>query len=123
MRDQANFYDEKFKQMMKIAKFLTMNLNDQKGNKQKINQSKLKNCLFVTEKELAKKWLLRVSNIKSPVLEVKRDRNAFLSNLLKVLNDGVAKRCPGSKLGGICDPEDSLIFSNLTVSNLIKIIS
>ncbi|KAK2574952.1 hypothetical protein KPH14_008715 [Odynerus spinipes] len=73
LRDTTLMYDEQFNENMKIAKHLLKHLHD----KQEI--------------KLATKWLVRVNDIKSPSLEVKRSRNAFLYYLLKVLKETVLK--------------------------------
>ena len=43
---------------------------------------------------MATKWLIRVNNIKSSALEVKKHRNAFLSYLIEVLIDQVRSEYP-----------------------------
>ncbi|XP_015595376.1 uncharacterized protein LOC107267790 [Cephus cinctus] len=92
LKDIGLMYDEQFNKKMKIAKFLLKNLADKK------------------EMQLANKWLVRVSSIKSPVLEVKKNRNAFLSYVVKVLRDGVLRGCLESEPDAVCDPENSLAF-------------
>ncbi|XP_015521152.1 uncharacterized protein [Neodiprion pinetum] len=92
LRDIGLMYDEQFNKKMEIAKFLLKNL----GNKKEI--------------QLATKWLIRVSNIKSADLEVKKNRNAFLSYVVKVLRDGVLRGCLESEPDLLCDPDNSLAF-------------
>ncbi|XP_043283395.1 uncharacterized protein [Venturia canescens] len=92
LRDMCLLYDEQFNRKMKIAKFLVKHLEDK------------------NEMNLAKKWLLRVSNIKSPVLQVKKNRNAFLSYMVKVLSDGVLTGCIDSEPHSVCDPDNALAF-------------
>lgn len=73
------------------------------------------------EMQLAKKWLVRVSNIKSPVLQVKKNRNAFLSYLVKVLGDGVLTGCLESEPHAVCDPDNSLSFLQHPVMSIKSI--
>ncbi|XP_015180503.1 PREDICTED: uncharacterized protein LOC107068531 [Polistes dominula] len=73
LRDASIIYDKQFHENMKLAKYLLKQLHDKK------------------EIELATKWLIRVNNIKSSSLEVKRDRNAFLCYFLKILKEAIFK--------------------------------
>ncbi|XP_048510262.1 uncharacterized protein LOC105687623 [Athalia rosae] len=102
LRDIGLMYDEQFNRKMKIAKFLLKNL----ANKKEI--------------QLATKWLIRVSNIKSPDLEVKKNRNAFLSYVVKVLRDGVLRGCLESEPDLLCDPDNSLAFLDYPTPNTLN---
>ncbi|KAI4502022.1 hypothetical protein M0802_002704 [Mischocyttarus mexicanus] len=73
LRDASIIYDKQFNENMKLAKYFLKQLRD----KQEI--------------QLATKWLIRVNDIKSSSLEVKRDRNAFLCYFLKILRETILK--------------------------------
>ncbi|KAL2729008.1 hypothetical protein V1478_006640 [Vespula squamosa] len=86
LRDASTMYDKQFNENMKIAKYFLKQLHDKQEHDKKL--------FYVLEIQLATKWLVRVNDIKSSSLEVKRDRNAFLCYLLKVLRETILKhRC------------------------------
>ncbi|KAI4489846.1 PREDICTED: uncharacterized protein LOC106784598 [Polistes canadensis] len=83
LRDASIIYDKQFNENMKLAKYFLKQLRD----KQEI--------------QLATKWLVRVNDIKSSSLEVKKDRNAFLCYFLKILREAILKNhseCESSRM-------------------------
>ncbi|KAF7397646.1 hypothetical protein HZH68_008868 [Vespula germanica] len=90
LRDASIMYDKQFNENMKIAKYFLKQLHDKQ------------------EVQLATKWLSRVNDIKSSSLEVKRDRNAFLCYLLKVLREAILKHRCEHKSSTILNSENTL---------------
>ncbi|XP_066601344.1 uncharacterized protein [Prorops nasuta] len=104
VKDIGLHLDEAFNRKMKIAKILMGDLSDQR------------------DVRIATKWLIRVSSIKSPILEVKKNRNEFLSYIIKVLSDGILKPCLDSELNTVCDPDNSFAFLHNLVVNFFMIL-
>ncbi|XP_011310286.1 uncharacterized protein [Fopius arisanus] len=88
--DAGAIFDEEFNKKMRVANFLVKNLERRR------------------DIDIAKNYLTRVGNIKSSNLEVKKNRNAFLSYLIRVLGDAVLPGCSDDRSDTVCDPDNSL---------------
>ncbi|XP_035730863.1 uncharacterized protein LOC118445453 [Vespa mandarinia] len=99
LRDASIMYDKQFIENMKIAKYFLKQLRDKE------------------EIQLATKWLIRVNNIKSSSLQVKRDRNAFLCYLLKVLREAILKHRREYESNTIFNSENTLDLYHFSNQN------